>query len=90
MCRREGSFYTPESVTKFLVEDSVDLAIALNPQRKPWELVCLDPACGSGHFLVELVNYIRGYAKKSTIVGPTHNGNATLPSTAFSALTRTR
>ena len=62
--RKEGSFYTPEPVTKFLVEDSVDRALALNPERKPWELACLDPACGSGHFLVECVNYIAGICEQ--------------------------
>ena len=56
--RKEGTFYTPQSVTRFLVEHAVDEALARNPDRKPWDLVCLDPACGSGHFLVECVNHI--------------------------------
>ena len=56
--RKQGSFYTPESVTKYLVEQSVQQALALQPDRKPWELRCLDPACGSGHFLVEYVNHV--------------------------------
>ncbi|MGA2619679.1 MAG: TaqI-like C-terminal specificity domain-containing protein [Thermoguttaceae bacterium] len=55
--RKEGTFYTPQSVTKFLVEHAVDEALAREPGRKPWDLACLDPACGSGHFLVEFVNY---------------------------------
>jgi len=62
--RREGSFYTPESVTKFLVEHCVERALALNPGRKPWELICLDPACGSGHFLVEYVNHVAGLSEE--------------------------
>ncbi len=56
--RKEGTFYTPQSVTRFLVEHAVDEALARLPGRKPWELVCLDPACGSGHFLVEYVSYV--------------------------------
>jgi len=56
--RREGSFYTPESVTKYLVEHCVDEALRMHPGRQPWELRCLDSACGSGHFLVEFVNYV--------------------------------
>jgi len=56
--RREGSFYTPESVTKFLVEHCVEQALRENPGRKPWELRCLDASCGSGHFLVEYVNHV--------------------------------
>jgi type I restriction-modification system DNA methylase subunit len=56
--RKQGSFYTPESVTRYIVEESVGRAMALCPDRKPWELRCLDPACGSGHFLVEYVNHV--------------------------------
>ncbi len=56
--RKEGTFYTPQSVTKFLVEHAVDEALARRPGRKPWELLCLDPACGSGHFLAEYVDYV--------------------------------
>ena len=56
--RREGSFYTPESVTRYLVEHCVDEALRMNPDRQPWELRCLDPACGGGHFLVECVNHV--------------------------------
>jgi hypothetical protein len=56
--RRQGSFYTPESVTRHLVEHCVERALATSPERKPWELRCLDPACGSGHFLVEYVNHV--------------------------------
>ena len=55
--RKQGSFYTPESVTQYLVQESIEQALALQPDRKPWELRCLDPACGSGHFLVEYVNH---------------------------------
>ncbi len=56
--RKEGTFYTPQSATKFLVEHAVGEALARLPDRKPWDLVCLDPACGSGHFLVEYVNHV--------------------------------
>ena len=63
--RKEGTFYTPQSVTKFLVEHCVNEALARLPGRKPWELVCLDPACGSGHFLVEYVNYVAARCEDS-------------------------
>ena len=56
--RKEGTFYTPQSIARFLVEHAVNEALARFPGRKPWELVCLDPACGSGHFLIEYVNYV--------------------------------
>jgi hypothetical protein len=62
--RREGSFYTPELATKFLVEHCVERALEANPDRNPWELTCLDPACGSGHFLVEYVNHVAGLSEE--------------------------
>lgn len=56
--RKEGSVYTPEPVTKCLVEHCVSQALQAGSGRQPWELKCLDPACGSGHFLVEYVNHV--------------------------------
>ena len=41
-----------------MVEYAVEQALAQQSDQKPWELRCLDPACGSGHFLVEYVNHV--------------------------------
>jgi hypothetical protein len=61
-----GSFYTPHSFVRFLVQET------LGPQcdeRSPHDnpnpgailkLKVIDPACGSGHFLVEACRYLAG------------------------------
>ncbi|MFA6412085.1 MAG: N-6 DNA methylase [Syntrophales bacterium] len=48
--REKGAFYTP----RFLAEMVVDLAIHDEPDAENWSF--LDPACGSGIFLVILFN----------------------------------
>ena len=48
--RRRGAFYTP----RFLAEMVVDIAIRDEPDAYDWSF--LDPACGSGIFLVILFN----------------------------------
>jgi N-6 DNA Methylase len=48
--RREGAFYTP----RFLAEIVLDVALAKS--HSLLDLKCLDPACGSGIFLVGLFN----------------------------------
>ncbi|MCX2717707.1 N-6 DNA methylase [Helicobacter sp. MIT 21-1697] len=50
-----ASFYTPESITKFLVENA--LQNKLN-DTNILHFKILDNACGSGHFLVEALNQI--------------------------------
>lgn len=48
-----GEFYTPRAVVRFMVE-------VLNPQLGE---VVLDPACGTGGFLVETYNYLEQQCK---------------------------
>ena len=55
---RKGPSIRRSRSRSFSSSTAVDEALARRPGRKPWELVCLDPACGSGHFLVEYVNYV--------------------------------
>lgn len=59
-----GSFYTPHSFVRFLVEETLGPKIAaVSPKDdpKPLEILkikVLDPAMGSGHFLVEACRYL--------------------------------
>lgn len=50
-----ASFYTPESITKFLVQSALDNALN---DSNILQFKILDNACGSGHFLVESLNQI--------------------------------
>src|SRR5687768_10050828 len=50
-----GEFYTPRAVTRFIVEQ-------VNPSLQKRETI-LDPACGTGGFLVCAIEHLRGQAK---------------------------
>lgn len=57
--KQTGSYYTPDSLVQCLLDSAldpvVDRAVAENPGREVealLELTVVDPACGSGHFLL--------------------------------------
>ena len=64
--KTSGSYYTPQYIVDFIVENTVgpliDDIIKNNPKNeqvdKILELNILDPAMGSGHFLIGVTNYI--------------------------------
>jgi len=57
-----GTYYTPEHVVNYIVSSSLDKICS---QLGSWENVLdinvLDPAMGSGHFLVAAIDYLAGY-----------------------------
>ena len=59
-----ASYYTPASLSQPLVQASVDsaLATARVNGKSLMDLKILDNACGSGHFLVEALNYLTDIA----------------------------
>lgn len=62
--KASGSFYTPREFVNFLVRETLEPAVArLSPPDDPHparllRLKIVDPACGSGHFLVEACRYV--------------------------------
>lgn len=72
--RKFGSYYTPEYVVKYIVEDSLapvlddikeearasapDDEYAHRVTKRVFDLSILDPAMGSGHFLTGVVDYL--------------------------------
>ena len=62
--KASGSFYTPHEFVRFLVRETLDPKIAsLSPPDDPHParlltLKIVDPACGSGHFLVEACRHL--------------------------------
>jgi hypothetical protein len=51
--RRDGVFYTPADVADYMVEE------ALRAVSRPADARCLDPACGTGVFLLALLQQAR-------------------------------
>ncbi|MDD4888111.1 MAG: N-6 DNA methylase, partial [Thiomonas sp.] len=62
--KTSASYYTPTSLSEPLVKAAVDQALAHAGQQGKalMDLKLLDNACGSGHFLVEALNYLTDLA----------------------------
>ncbi|MDX2304704.1 MAG: N-6 DNA methylase [Microscillaceae bacterium] len=58
-----ASYYTPDELTHFMVDEAIEQALQAEPNIL--KLRILDNACGSGHFLLEVLNQItqRAYAQ---------------------------
>ena len=58
--RRLGEYYTPDWLARAMVRELV---------TDPLKQRVLDPACGSGTFIVEAVNHFMGHAKREGLAG---------------------
>src|SRR3989339_75183 len=65
-----GVFYTPEYVVKYIIENTVGKLIENKTPEQISKIKILDPACGSGSFLIAaydyLINYHQEYYTKQT------------------------
>lgn len=60
-----GSYYTPKELTTFLVEKTIEPLIKNRKSHEVLQLSVIDPAMGSGAFLVAAINYLaRVYGQK--------------------------
>lgn len=55
--KKEGIFYTPEHITKYIVENSVGKYLEEHPDRLE-SIKILDPACGSGSILNQAHSFL--------------------------------
>lgn len=53
-----GVFYTPSYVVEFMVENSLGKALSGKRPKQSGALTVLDPACGSGSFLIGVYQYL--------------------------------
>ena len=56
--KKEGIYYTPEYITRYLVEQTVGAYLDEHPERLE-HLTVLDPACGSGAFLNQAHTFLQ-------------------------------
>jgi hypothetical protein len=76
--RSSGSFYTPRSVTGFLVRRTLEPLVRVRNADEILNLRILDPAMGSGAFLVETCRYLAAIAEDRLIAeGRWHPGDIT-------------
>lgn len=55
--KKDGIFYTPEYITRYIVENTVGKYLEENPDRLR-DMKILDPACGSGAFLNQAHSFL--------------------------------
>lgn len=55
--KKEGVYYTPEYITKYIVENTVGRWLEENPDKLE-NVTILDPACGSGAFLNQAHSFL--------------------------------
>ncbi len=56
--KKDGIFYTPEYITRYIVEQTVGKYLEENPDKLK-TIKILDPACGSGAFLNQAHSFLR-------------------------------
>jgi type I restriction-modification system DNA methylase subunit len=55
--KKDGIYYTPEYITKYIVENTIGRYLDENPDKLE-TIKILDPSCGSGAFLNQAHNYL--------------------------------
>ncbi len=63
--KKQGIFYTPEYITKFIVENTVGKYLEEHPEKLE-TIKILDPACGSGAFLNQAHSFLLNEYKVRT------------------------
>ena len=56
--KKDGIFYTPEYITRYIVEQTVGKCLEENPDKLE-TIKILDPACGSGAFLNQAHSFLK-------------------------------
>lgn len=56
--KKDGIFYTPEYITRYIVEQTIGKYLEENPDKLE-TIKILDPACGSGAFLNQAHSFLR-------------------------------
>lgn len=74
--KTSGSYYTPESLVNVLLDSALEPVIsntiAKNPSRPAkalLELCIVDPACGSGHFLLSAARRLATHVARASVNG---------------------
>lgn len=60
----QGIYYTPTSITNYIVKNTVGRLLTESKNNEINQIKILDPACGSGSFLIKAFNFINNYYAK--------------------------
>jgi len=85
--KEQGIYYTPTFVTNYIVKETVDHFLKDHTHNEILNMKILDPACGSGSFLIrafdELLNYHAGVRSKPVVELDQHERLQVLLSNIF-------
>ena len=62
--KAQGIYYTPKFVVRYIVENTLGRALEGKSLQEARKIRVLDPACGSGSFLVEALSYLERHWQK--------------------------
>ena len=62
--KAQGIYYTPKFVVHYIAENTLGPALKDKPLNEARKIRILDPACGSGSFLVEALDYLEQHWKR--------------------------
>ena len=65
--RKFGIYYTPTHVVDYIVINTVGNLLENEPPDEVCNIKILDPACGSGSFLIKAFDYLKKYYEEHTI-----------------------
>lgn len=56
--KHTGSFYTPDNIVRYIVENALGELVAEKTSEEILKIRVCDPAMGSGHFLISVLNFL--------------------------------
>ena len=59
--KEEGIYYTPKYIVDYIVNNTLGKALAEMPRERAGKIKILDPACGSGSFLIKALEIMDNY-----------------------------
>lgn len=62
--KEQGIYYTPKSIVDYIVQSTLGSIIKDLPFKEVKDLKIIDPACGSGSFLISAISLLNDYYKK--------------------------
>jgi len=86
--KAQGIYYTPKFVVRYIVENTLGPALKGKPLSEARKIRILDPACGSGSFLVEALDYLENHWRQQKWVPQPKGGENAQQTDFFDYMTK--
>lgn len=71
--KKQGIYYTPAYIVNYIVENTLGRVIKEKSLKEVQNIKILDPACGSGSFLIKAFDLLDNYLREKRNEGNEHN-----------------